>query len=248
MSMIQLVLGTALGFIVARAVLFGSRYGIAWLAQGNVVVRARQLSASLGPKLLSGFVRYAAPVCVSAGLVTLGVWAVSDYLAARSARNSTLAGTFVPPVAAPAEQPPPSPDEVAPKVAADKTPAASAVAPEHIDPYRDPDFKVQRHRHRAGTPVSLKETLVMREEAKARADLLHEIKEHAQRSQYDCEAADHADRYLKAGLDVWGFSAWQEKYFPTAGYQGASLAQCRDLKNVLAPPLDLSSTVAQQSR
>jgi len=94
--------------------------------------------------------------------------------------------------------------------------------------------------------VTLKETLLQRSEAKARAELLHEMQEHTSRSQYDCEAADHAARYLKAGLDVWGFAAWQLKYFPTEGYRGAMLLTCKDIPNVIDPSqLDLQSTVAQ---
>jgi len=72
------------------------------------------------------------------------------------------------------------------------------------------------------------------------------MKQHASRSQYDCEAADRAGRYLKAGLDVWGFGAWQLKYFPTEGYKGATLIACKDIPNVVDPSqLDLQSTVAQ---
>jgi hypothetical protein len=245
MSMSELIFGTALGFVVAQVLIFGSRRGVAWFAQGNVITRARQLGSTVGPRLLAGFIRYAAPVCVSAGLLTLGVWAVSDYLAARSARNSALASTFTPASMSMAEPPAPAVQTNSHAAAAQPT-ASSPPVPEKVDPYADPDFKVQRHHHRAGSPVSLKDTLVMREESKARTDLLHEIQEHAQRSQYDCEAADHAAHYLKAGLDVWGFGAWQGKYFPTETYKGATLAQCKEIKSVLAPPLDLSSTVAQQ--
>jgi hypothetical protein len=105
---------------------------------------------------------------------------------------------------------------------------------------------VQRRPHRSGTQPSLKEALLLRSEAKARAELLRDMQLHARRSQYDCEAADRAGRYLKAGLDVWGFAAWQLKYFPTEGYKGAALAACQDIPNVLDPSqLDLQSTVAQ---
>ena len=61
-------------------------------------------------------------------------------------------------------------------------------------------------------------------------------------------AADRAERYLKAGLDVWGFAAWQQRYFPTDGYKGAMLEQCREIKALLPGTLDLQSTVAQQTR
>jgi hypothetical protein len=69
-----------------------------------------------------------------------------------------------------------------------------------------------------------------------------------QRSQYDCEAAERAEHYLKVGLDVWGFAAWQQRYFPMDGYKGATLEQCRDIKAIVPGSLDLQSTVAQQTR
>jgi hypothetical protein len=66
------------------------------------------------------------------------------------------------------------------------------------------------------------------------------------RSQYDCEAAVHAERYLRAGLDVWGFAAWQAKYFPVESYKGATLPECGDIKDVVEPArLNLQSAVAQ---
>jgi hypothetical protein len=68
------------------------------------------------------------------------------------------------------------------------------------------------------------------------------------RSQYDCEAADHANKYLKAGLDVWGFAAWQLKHFPVDSYSGATLAQCKDIKNVIDPTrLNLQSALAREN-
>ena len=106
---------------------------------------------------------------------------------------------------------------------------------------------MQRPAHKAGTAPSLKETLLQRSEAKTRSQLLRQLQQHAQRSQYDCEAAERGQKYLKADLDVWGFAAWQVKYFPVEGYQGATLPQCRDIKNVLDPTaLDLHSTVAKK--
>ena len=96
--------------------------------------------------------------------------------------------------------------------------------------------------------MSLKETLVQRSEAKARADLLREIQQHVHRSQYDCEATERANKYLNAGLDVWGFATWQLKYFPMNSYKGATLPQCRDVENVVDPSgLDLQSTVANEN-
>jgi hypothetical protein len=141
-----------------------------------------------------------------------------------------------------------SADERAKGVPAANTRPATAVQPEFVDPYADPDYKVHRRAHRPGSALSLRETLLQRSEAKAHAELLRDMQLHASRSQYDCEAAERAGRYLKAGLDVWGFAAWQLKYFPVEGYKGATLAGCKDLPNVVDPTQpDLQSTVAQGS-
>ena len=192
-------------------------------------------------------IRYAAPVAVSVALLTLGVWAVSDYLAAKSARN-VEAKLFETPAVSP------SADQGAPPVrTASLNPAP---APEALDdpagalpdPYADPAFKVQRKPHRTGAALSLKETLVQQSEARARGELLRELQQHVRRSQYDCEAAQRADKYLKAGLDVWGFATWQVKYFPVDNYRGATLEQCRAIKNVVASSVDLQSAVAQQNQ
>jgi hypothetical protein len=167
-------------------------------------------------------------------------------MAAKAARSAALTNTLDPAASASdAAQSSPA-DEAGTTAAHTAAEPATAIQPDGIDPYADPDYKVHRRAHRAGTPVTLKETLLQRSEAKARAELLRDMREHASRSQYDCEAADHAARYLKAGLDVWGFAAWQLKYFPTEGYKGAMLLTCKDIPNVIDPSqLDLQSTVAQ---
>jgi hypothetical protein len=96
--------------------------------------------------------------------------------------------------------------------------------------------------------LSLKETLLQRSEGRARADLLRETQQHLHRSQYDCEAADRASKYIKAGLDVWGFATWQIRYFPVDSYTGATLPQCKDIQNVVDPsPSHLQSAVAQEN-
>ena len=246
MSMAQLVIGAALGFIIAEGVLYGIRYAIVWLRRDETRRRLRTLTVSRESAFIAGFTRYGALVGASAAIITLGAWAVGDYLAAKSARTAAMANAFDPATPAPAPALQHTPDD-----AAGADPAADADSPQAgpaagVDPYADPDFKVQHAAHRAGTPVSLKETLLERSEAKARAELLRETKQHLRRSQYDCEAADRAARYLKAGLDVWGFAAWQFKYFPADGYKGATLAECKDIKDVLDPSsVDLKSTVAQ---
>ena len=246
MSMAQVVIGAALGFIIAEGVLYGIRHLIVWVRRDDTRRRLRTLTSSRESAFIAGFTRYGALVGASAAIITLGAWAVGDYLAAKSARSAAMANTFDPGApAAPAASPHPADDGGGVEPVADvdsNPPAASASA----DPYADPDFKVEHHSHHSGSAASLKETLLERSEAKARAELLRETKQHQHRSQYDCEAAGRADRYLKAGLDVWGFAAWQFKYFPANGYKGATLAECKDIKEVVDPSsVDLKSTVAQ---
>jgi hypothetical protein len=245
MTMMQLIIGTALGFVVAQSGLYGIRHSLGWLQREEVTTRVRNLP---GHVIVGGFIRYAAPIGAAAALITLGVWGVGDYIAAKATRNVTLASALDSTTAASAAQTPGSGDEPAGANASVPSESATPVQADGTDPYADPDYKVHRRAHRAGSPVTLKETLLQRSEAKARSELLQEMQQHATRSQYDCEAADRAARYLKAGLDVWGFGAWQLKYFPMDGYKGAALAGCKDIPNVLDPsPLNLQSTVAQEN-
>jgi hypothetical protein len=232
MTMTQLVVGSALGCLLSQMLLFGGRLllGAARRAAPGM------LRAPAAAKAGALFVKYAAPVSVAAALVILGVWTVSDYLAGRAhgtAQASTLApGTLASPVHGATDQ------------ALHATPSDDAPAPSNaVDPYSDPDFKVQRRGGHAAAS-SLKEALLQRAEAKASADLRHEIQQHQQRSQYDCETAERVDRYLKAGLDVWGFTAWQQRYFPMHDYKGATLAECKDIKAQLPSSVDLQSAVA----
>ena len=248
MSMTQLVIGAALGFILAEGVLYGTRHALIWLRRDDTRrrLRLRLFIDSRDSAFIAAFTKYGALVGASAAVITLGAWAVGDYMAARSARSAALANTFEAATAPPAAAPQRVADDGAASAPAPGTEAPVAVAAAAADPYADPDFKVQRHTHRAGAALSLKETLVQREETKARADLLKETRQHVRRSQYDCEAADRANKYVKAGLDVWGFANWQVKYFPVQGYKGATLAECKDIKDVVDPSwLDLQSTVAQ---
>jgi hypothetical protein len=251
MSMTQLVIGAALGFIVAEGVLLGIRHAVGWLRRGNVRERIRALIPAPGSAIVSGFVKYGAPLGASAALITLGVWAVSDFLSAKSLHTDTTASTVESQAPAPAPESQAqetAPEAVKPAPVTAAAPVAVA-AKESADPYADPDFKVHRRQHHAGGQASLKEAFLQRSEAKARDELLLETQQHANRSQYDCEAADRADRYVKAGLDVWGFAAWQVKHFPPATYKGATLEQCRDLKDVVedSSRLELQSTVAQRN-
>jgi hypothetical protein len=247
MSMTHIIIGAALGFIAAQGVLFGLRQAMGWLVQNGMHKRLSRLAPPRGSSVISGFIRYAAPVGAVAGLTTLAVWAIGDYLAAKSAHRAALANadpTAMTPVAHAQRS------SVA-EAGARGGPRSDAEAPEgegHLDPYADPQFKVQHRGHGTAAPT-LKETLLRKAEARAGADLLRETRLRVRRSQYDCEAADRATKYLKAGLDVWGFAAWQGKYFPTDSYRGATLPQCQDIQNVIDPSgLDLRSAVAQDSR
>jgi hypothetical protein len=239
--MTQLVFGAAAGFIVGEGVLYSMKRFIGWLRRDEIRTRLRKLIPLRGAALIGGFNKYAGILGASAALITLGLWAVGDYLAARSTPHLAKANVFDPSTAVPISDPHGPPDEVA-----GLTPA-TAVPVDNVDPYADSDFKVHRRPHHSGSPSSLKEILVQRSEAKARADLLRQIQQHVLRSQYDCEAAERASNYLRAGLDVWGFAAWQVKYFPMDGYKGATLPQCKDIQNVVDPSgLDLQSTVAAE--
>jgi hypothetical protein len=252
MSMSQLVIGAAIGYIVAHLVLFGTKYSMAWLRRDAVQMRLRVLASAPGPAVAAGLIKYGAVIGASAALLALGAWAIGDYYAAKSASSAVAASVADSPAPAPASSPQRSEEEVAAQPASRQavrvaSAAASAgAAVETADPYSDPAFKVEHPAHHAGDAASLTEKLVRRSEARARAELLADTKQHAGRSQYDCEAADHAEKYLQADLDVWGFAAWQVKYFPVDGYKGATLTQCRDIKSVVDPTeLDLRSTVAQ---
>ena len=248
MSMTQLIVGTALGFVVAQSALYGLKYSCGWLQREEVRTRIRAMTPSPGHAFVAGFIRYAAPIGASAALITLGVWAVGDYLAAKAARSAALANAGDTATIAGVTPTQGSPDEAAGGTGASNGESATAVQPENVNPYADPDYKVHRRLHRPGSALNLKETLLQRAETKARAELLREVHQHASRSQYDCEAADRAGRYLKAGLDVWGFAAWQLKYFPVEGYKGATLIECKEIPNVVDPSqLDLQSTVAQDA-
>jgi hypothetical protein len=247
MSMTQLIIGTALGFFVAQGVLYAIRHLIGWLQRSDARRRILKPSPSLGSTFISAFIKYAAPVGAAAAIVTLGVWAVGDHLAAKSARRAATAEVFKPSTL-PVSDSHGSLDELAGPASASSVDRSTAIPPDNVDPYSDSDFKIQPRPHRAGKALSLKETLLQRSEAKARADLLRETQQHLSRSQYDCEAADRASKYLMAGLDVWGFATWQIRHFPMDGYQGATLPQCKDIKDIVdhSSSVDLQSTVAQE--
>jgi hypothetical protein len=247
MSMTQLVIGTALGFCAAQALLYGlRRLGGALLGSAGSA-RKRSVRPLPAAAFISGFVRYAPPIALSAALFLLGAWAIKDHLAAKRAGKLPVADAIDPASPAPlADSRGVADDVTALSQPGEATPAA-APATSATDPYSDPEFKAPgRPHHARGGAVSLKDALVQRAEVKARTDLLSETRAQRDRSQYDCEVAAHAEQYIKAGLDVWGFADWQTKYFPAAGYKGATLPECRDIKNVVDPSrVNLQSAVAQ---
>jgi hypothetical protein len=246
MNMTQLVIGAALGCLLAEGVLHGIKRSIAWVWRDEVRARIRTLAPPSGRAIAHASVKYGVLLGAAAALITLGVWAVGDYSASRSAARAAAGSDLEPPLALPPSPPAESQQkaaELAPP--APKADSSTAARAESADPYADPDFKVQRRAH-AGTHLTLKETLLQRAEAKARGELLSEMKQHQNRSQYDCEAADRAARYVKAGLDVWGFAAWQVKHFPLDGYDGATVSECQNIKDVVDPSrFDMHGAVAQ---
>lgn len=247
--MTQLIFGSALGFILGQGVLHGIKHSIGWLQRVELRKWVGKVPSVRGSDLLSGFIKYAGVLGAIAALITLGVWSVGDYLSAKSARPMTSANVLDTATAASIAVPHGSAKESARITPPPKANFAAAIPVDSGDPYADSDFKVQRRPQRAGTHLSLRETLVQRSEGRARTDLLRQTQEHMHRSQYDCEAAERATKYVEADLDVWGFASWQFKYFPRDGYKGATLPQCKDIENVIdLPRLDLHSTVANGNR
>jgi hypothetical protein len=247
--MSQLVIGSALGFLIAQGLLYTIRRASGWLKHDGLRQRISTLLPSRGSNIIGGFIQHAGLIGASVAVIALGAWAARDYLAGKSARSAAIADVLDPSPPVSAADAPGSPDEAAALARASNAEPPDAVPVNNVDPYADPDFQVHRRSHRAGKSMSLKETLVRQSEERARADLLKETQQHLSRSQYDCEAADRASRYVKGGLDVWGFATWQVKYFPVNSYTGATLAQCRAIKNVVDPSwMDLHTTVAQTTR
>jgi hypothetical protein len=247
--MSQLVIGSALGFLIAQGLLYTIRHATGWLKHDGLRQRISRLIPSRGSNIIGGFIQHSGLIGASVAVIALGAWGARDYLAAKSARSAAIADVLDPAPAVSASDALGSPEEAARLARASEAELPDAVPVNNVDPYADPDFQVHRRSHRAGKSMSLKETLVRQSEERARADLLKETQQHVSRSQYDCEAADRASRYVKGGLDVWGFATWQVKYFPVNSYTGATLAQCRAIKNVVDPSwMDLHTTVAQTTR
>ncbi len=249
--MLQIVLGSTAGFLLAEALLQSTKLVFVSARRDAMRARLRTLFSLRESGLVDGFVKYAGGVALLAALMVLGGWGLADYLEAKSSA-SVAKNTEAPP--SPAD-PLPTPANAADKSAlSDTAPGGQAVLAEDAatgdaaisDPYSDSEFAVHRRARRGA--ASLKEAFLQRSEEKARSDLLKQTQDREQRSQYDCEVAAHASRYLKAGLDVWGFSTWQAKYFPLEGYKGASLPECRGIKDVIdSKRINVKSAVANRS-
>src|SRR5438045_7190419 len=127
MSMTQLIIGSAFGFFVAQGVLYSIRHLIGWLQRTDARKRILGPTPSLGSTLIGAFIKYAAPVGAGAALITLGVWALGDHYAAKSARSAATADIFRP-SAVPVSDPHGSVEELAgPAVAADpRTPTRTS--------------------------------------------------------------------------------------------------------------------------
>jgi hypothetical protein len=242
--MTQVIFAAALGSILGQGVLYTMGHLVGRIPRDQLGGRIRKLVPWEGSTLIAGFIKYSGILGVSVALIILGVWAVEDYLAARSARSVARASLVFPSTAQPTSSPHDPTDNLTGPPPASETDSSTEVPADSIDPYSDAEFKVQRRPHRAGAPLSLKESLLQRSEARARDDLLRQIRQHVQRSQYDCEAVERASKYLEADLDVWGFAAWQVKYFPMDSYKGATLPQCKDIESLVDP----SGRVAANSR
>src|ERR1700730_6521557 len=87
LSMTQLIFGAALGFLLGEGVLHGIKHSIGWLQRDAVRKRVGKLSSVRGSELIGGFIKYAGVIGAIAALITLGVWSVGDYLAAKSAHR-----------------------------------------------------------------------------------------------------------------------------------------------------------------
>ncbi len=242
MNMSQLIIGSALGFLLAQGALYALKLIIGWFTNDEPRQGTTTLTPSPESAIVGGLIRHAGLIAAGAAVITLGAWASRDYLLAKPMPTESVADVPDASTTVPVADTRGSPDGALGLAPASKPQSSDAPAND-VDPYGDPDYQVHR---RVGKAASLKEKLVRQSEDKARAELIRETQQHAHRSQYDCEAADRASRYVKDGLDVWGFTTWQVKYFPVDSYTGATLLQCKPIKNVIDPSwVDLHSTVAQ---
>lgn len=246
--MSQLVIGSTLGFLLAQALVQALKLMFVSSRREELRQNLRTAFARRDSGLADGFVKYAGAVALVAALTVLGGWGLADYLEAKSSAAATRDTEVA------QAQPDPLPGAMRPDATAQE-PGAAVAAPvadrdyantSAVDPYSDSEFSVRRRARRGSG--NLKDAFLQRSEEKARSDLLKETQEREQRSQYDCELAAHAARYVKAGLDVWGFTTWQAKYFPLEGYKGATLPECKGIRDVIDPKrINVKSAVANRS-
>ena len=122
MSMIQLVLGAALGFIIGQGALLGAKQLVGWILRDEVRGRIPHVR---GTALLGGFIRYSGVIGAIGALIVLGVWTIGDYLAARAAHRAARAAVFDHTAAAatPTPETPGSSDEPPTPASASNSPA-----------------------------------------------------------------------------------------------------------------------------
>jgi hypothetical protein len=245
--MSQIVIGSTLGFVLAQCLLQGVKLVFVSARREEMRQRLRTAFSLRESGLADGFVKYAGAVALVAALTVLGGWSLADYLEAKSSAAATkdteVAQGAAESLPAPAR---PEANGLDAGAAADPVADRDYANESAVDPYSDSEFSVRRRARRGAS--DLKDAFLQRSEEKARSDLLKQTQEREQRSQYDCEVAAHAARYIKAGLDVWGFATWQAKYFPLDGYKGATLPECKSIRDVIDPKrINVKSAVANRS-
>src|ERR1700722_3455052 len=90
-NMSQLVIGSALGFLIAQGVLYASRHAIGLLKHDELRQWIATLIPSRGSSIVGGFIQHAGLIGASVAVIALGAWATRDYLAAKSARSAAIA-------------------------------------------------------------------------------------------------------------------------------------------------------------
>ena len=138
MSMMRLVIGAALGFILAQGVLYCLKRFVGWLQRAEVSQWAQRLRLAGGSGFAGGFAKYAGPVAAAVAVIALAAWTIEDYLRTRSAPSAAVAAAAdAAAVAADADS---VADEVAGLTPASTSEAATAAQVTGVDPYGDASF------------------------------------------------------------------------------------------------------------
>src|SRR5258708_37612073 len=87
LSMTQLIFGAALGFLLGEGVLHGIKHSIGWLQRDEVRKRVGKLSSVRGSELIGGLIQYRRVIGAKCARISLSVWRVAGYLAARAAHS-----------------------------------------------------------------------------------------------------------------------------------------------------------------